>query len=390
LIRQYFSCNPLDQAMQPIVTIIIPCYQQGHFLADAVTSALSQEEVPLQIVIVNDGSTDNTCEVAEIFQRKYPDVVRLINKPNSGQAHARQTGFDVAKGEFIVMLDADDMLAADMVKQCLWVFDQSPDTDVVVGNARMVHEDGHTVIREHRTSHITPWPKIMEQNPYGALVATMARAESIQKVGGLAIDGRPGCEDWDLWIRMARCAMVFRVLNRFLGKYRRSRSSYSMDPLSMLESALDVIRRNATNDVRMDTLPVSRVTPGVDPKDLARLINLRVFHALGHAVALSRPDDVVERIVSCLQPGRLYRRLYLDAFVLGLHYVRLHEPDSRLFVQPDPAPLVDHLKQRFKDIGWDNHGNSLSKRLVSILKDPRPQRALLTRILARMKNMGSA
>ena len=86
-----------------LASVIIPAYNGERFLAGAIRSVLAQDYRPIEVIVVDDGSTDRSCEIAESFQE-----VRCIRQPNAGVAAARNTGLSAAKGEFIAFLDQDD------------------------------------------------------------------------------------------------------------------------------------------------------------------------------------------------------------------------------------------------------------------------------------------
>lgn len=101
-----------------VVTTIIPVYNRPRLLADAVTSVLNQTYRPIEILIVDDGSTDETAMVARAFAAQHPDAVRYLRQDHAGEAYAgcaraRNAGLAAASGEFIQLLDSDDLLMAD-------------------------------------------------------------------------------------------------------------------------------------------------------------------------------------------------------------------------------------------------------------------------------------
>ena len=100
----------LAPGRRPQVSVIITCYNYGRFLPDAVNSALSQEHVEPEIIVVDDASTDDSANVAERLARNDPRVAVIRHDRNTGQVEAFNEGLAAASGEFIVRLDADDLL----------------------------------------------------------------------------------------------------------------------------------------------------------------------------------------------------------------------------------------------------------------------------------------
>ena len=92
------SCSP-----SPLVSVIIPCYRQAHFLADALRSAVAQTHRPLEIIVVDDGSPDDVAAVTAQFP-----TVRLVRQPNRGLAAARNAGLRASSGDYVAFLDDDD------------------------------------------------------------------------------------------------------------------------------------------------------------------------------------------------------------------------------------------------------------------------------------------
>ena len=96
--------------IEGLVSTIIPVYNRGAMLREAVASVLAQTWRPVEIIIVDDGSIDDTPLVAEELRMRHPDVIKVIRQSNSGPGAARQAGFEVSRGEFVQFLDSDDLL----------------------------------------------------------------------------------------------------------------------------------------------------------------------------------------------------------------------------------------------------------------------------------------
>lgn len=119
--------------MQPLVSILIPCYNAERFVRDAVQSALAQTWPRLEVIVVDDGSADDSVEMVASLRNPR---VRLIKQRNSGAAAARNSALRHAKGEFIQYLDSDDLLSADKVAAQLALLERSPRGCVAVAATR--------------------------------------------------------------------------------------------------------------------------------------------------------------------------------------------------------------------------------------------------------------
>src|SRR5437867_13215226 len=103
----------------PSFSIIVPCYRQAHFLPQALESALAQHGAAYEVIVVDDGSPDDTAAVAGHFVASHPERVRLVRQENRGLALARAAGLAVAAGGFLVLPRADDLPAAGLLGACL-------------------------------------------------------------------------------------------------------------------------------------------------------------------------------------------------------------------------------------------------------------------------------
>ena len=122
-----------------MISVITPCYNHARFIADNIFS-VSLQEMECEHIIVNDGSTDNVGEFLDYYQSNYGDIRVIHHEKNLGLCAARNTAIRAAKGEFIVPLDADDMLTPDSLFTRLEMFKNYPGLDVVHGYALKIGE----------------------------------------------------------------------------------------------------------------------------------------------------------------------------------------------------------------------------------------------------------
>lgn len=188
------------------VSVIIPTYNMASYLVDAVRSAIDDTSVDREIIVVDDGSTDASAEMI----KPYLEQIRYIRKdPNAGLAEARNTAIEAAQGEYLRLLDADDVLVRGSLAQQAAVLDRQPDAAMVWGQAHVMDENGE--VYEQRVSKPPTRRELVPSKPAfrrllrGNLVCASAVAirRSVLETTGL-FDARsePG-EDWGLWLMIA-------------------------------------------------------------------------------------------------------------------------------------------------------------------------------------------
>ena len=186
------------------VSIIIPCWNQAHWLSDAIESALNQT-IKCEVIVVNDGSPDNTSEVA----RKYP--VKLVEKENGGLSSARNAGIREATGEYILPLDADDKILPDFIEKCLEADDD------IVSTAQQEFGDSNRLWNTQPEHPFHEMFKIANQINCCALY----KKEMWEDLGGYDENMKLGYEDWDFWYRATKNGYTITVLREPLFLYRK-------------------------------------------------------------------------------------------------------------------------------------------------------------------------
>jgi glycosyltransferase involved in cell wall biosynthesis len=221
-----------DDPATALVSVVIPCYNQAHFLAEALDSVLAQTHPQIEVVVVDDGSTDNTSAVAAA----YPGV-RCIRQPNRGLAAARNTGLRHTTGDYLVFLDADDRLLPHAITTGLRELANHPDAAFVFGHYRHIGLAGEplpTPVLEVVASDV--YPTLLRYNCTGMPATAMYRREVFEHVKGFR-KAPTGCEDYDLNLRIAGDFSVHGHGN-LVAEYRRHGASMAQDYALMLRGAM--------------------------------------------------------------------------------------------------------------------------------------------------------
>jgi glycosyltransferase involved in cell wall biosynthesis len=220
-------------------SVIIPCYNQGHFLAKAIESALGQTHADVEVIVVNDGATDSTAAVAASFR----SAIKYVEQSNAGLSAARNTGIANASGEFVLFLDADDYLGPGMLEAVLRVARERPDASVFYGGYEFVDVEGKRLaVHAPPTLGMAPLYELLRHNPMPCHSVLVRRA-ALDCLGRFDTSLR-ACEDWDLWLRMAAAGCIFVAVSQASVMYRRYSDSMSTDQDRMWLATRAVLQRH--------------------------------------------------------------------------------------------------------------------------------------------------
>jgi glycosyltransferase involved in cell wall biosynthesis len=227
-----------------LVSIIITTYNHGNFIADAINSALFQSYKNIEILVIDDGSTDNTRDIVS----KYKDVVYYYQK-NQGLPAARNSGIEKAKGEFISFLDADDFLYPEGIEINLSYLISNENIAFVSGAYKNVDEEGKET--QECSIHVegNNFHNLLVKNYIGNHNTVMYRKNIIEKY---LYDIKLKCvEDYDIYLRISKDYLVAHH-NKFIAAYRRLSNSMSSNVPLMLTTIIKV-RKNSIKDNILDT-----------------------------------------------------------------------------------------------------------------------------------------
>jgi glycosyltransferase involved in cell wall biosynthesis len=226
-----------DASQHQDVSIIITTYNHARFLPEAIESALVQTVAPSEVIVVDDGSTDDPASVVS----RYPQV-QLIHQRNQGLAAARNTGWRAARGRYLVFLDADDRLMPQALASNLKLFSERPECAFVHGSFDFIDAGGrHLRSAAPKFIGVDVYEAFLKGNFIEMHATVMYRHDRLEEVAGF--DPRLRCcEDYELYLRLARRYPVAAGTDR-IAEYRHHGSNMSNNIPSMLATVLGVMHR---------------------------------------------------------------------------------------------------------------------------------------------------
>jgi len=251
--------------MQPLVSILIPCFNAEQFVAQAIESALDQTGVASEVIVVDDGSTDRSLGTIRGFDAK----IRWETGPNRGANAARNRLLELASGRWLQYLDSDDYLRPGKIRGQVEFAAEHPDAEIICSpTVHEVCEKGEVVRREAKLpQQRDPWVMLaLWQLPQTG--GSLWRRSVLERVGGWRI-GQPCCQEHELYFRLLQssarfaffdeCRAVYRDWNHSQRLTQRLPQEVRAQRLLILEgverflwetSQLTAVRRQAINDVR--------------------------------------------------------------------------------------------------------------------------------------------
>lgn len=195
-----------------LVSVVVPCFNHGGFLEESIRSVQESTWPYIEIVIVNDGSDDNSEEVAKELVNRYKNV-RYLYQQNAGPSVARNNGILAATGEIILPLDADDLISPQYIEAAVKEFDKDPELKVVYCEAEKFGDKfGKWKLDDFSLE------KLAYKNMI--FVSALFKKTDWQKAGGFAEEMTWGFEDWEFWISLLKTGGKVKKLP-FVGFYYR-------------------------------------------------------------------------------------------------------------------------------------------------------------------------
>jgi glycosyltransferase involved in cell wall biosynthesis len=227
------------------VSIIIPCFNQAQYLDEAISSLIFQTFSNWEAIIVNDGSTDNTIEIAEYWCRK-DDRVKIVSTLNKGLAYARNIGIELTSGEYIALLDSDDKYQLNHLESLLSIFNKGSD---IVFTGYTYFDNTTNVHYSVQLDKSTKFEEILHGNIVPPVAVAFRR--SVLNMSGYFDTSLKSAEDWDLWIRCLKVGASLGISKEPSALYRISANSMSRQFSTMYEALKNVSIQAYTFDCRI-------------------------------------------------------------------------------------------------------------------------------------------
>jgi glycosyltransferase involved in cell wall biosynthesis len=229
--------------MYPEISVVIPAYNAERFIASAIDSVLSQTVSPMEIIVVDDGSRDNTRLIVE----RYNDTVKYFHQTNAGPSAARNRGVREARGEWIAFLDSDDYWDKNHLDLLLKNAQDHPDGVLIYCGKKWVDKDGNSLSSElKQTTFPSGWifNNMFAANYINTASVVLVKRSVFIDLGGFDEQLRIA-EDYDLWLRISAVAPIYGV-SAYTLNYRRHDCNLTLQFDKQYKADLIILKKAQT------------------------------------------------------------------------------------------------------------------------------------------------
>ena len=207
------------------ISVVIPCYNVSSYIDECMQCVLNQKLLPVQIICVDDNSTDNTWEILESYSARYPHLVSVLrNQEKKGAPGSRNTGLSVCKGNYVQFLDADDIIFPEKFAYHANLLSKAEGkTDILVGSFSKKFINGREKIYLNKTTD--PWVALID-NQIGVTTANLFKKSKLDEIQGWNAELKSS-QEYDLMFRLLKKNAVVQF-DEVMVSYNRERSSGSI------------------------------------------------------------------------------------------------------------------------------------------------------------------
>jgi GT2 family glycosyltransferase len=296
----------------PAVSVIMPAYDVAPYIGEAIGSVVAQTFTDWELIVVDDGSRDETRMIAERYADQHPRRIRVFSHANRGASASRNVGFRHATGELFALLDSDDAWHPEFLAAQLRVLRARPDVAIVTGNAlaRAGSHPGRPV-RPYPDPRPEPTLREILADERAIFIMSVYRRAVYDTIGGFDEELCTN-EDYEYWIRAALAGFAFARTPLPLGEYRRRQNSLSADDVRMLRGILTVLRKVEPH------VPAGAPERAIIARQIARFEREATAAEARQALESRQPERAAERLRAL---GRLDGRFTATVASLALQWL---------------------------------------------------------------------
>ncbi len=303
---------------KPLVTVVTPSFNQGHFIRATIESVLSQDYPNVEYIIMDGGSTDQTAAIVG----EYSSRVRFISERDRGQSHAINKGFKLASGSIVAWLNSDDIFLPGAISAAANAFTEKPDAGAVYGEGFLIDREGKITSRFPHTEPLNLW-RLVYLSDYILQQTVFFRKEAVEAVGYLDEDLHY-VMDWDLLIRLGKrypleyipnemgCLREYAEAKSFAGGIRRADEIRRMlrkhtgmrYPFGYIVYGLDTYHQVWCQQVDQAAPEFLKPVSQVVQKAIRLSCGLVIGHTVMHSQGLYLDRWAAPRLRYMLAPGR--------------------------------------------------------------------------------------
>ncbi|MFA6385996.1 MAG: glycosyltransferase [Candidatus Paceibacterota bacterium] len=325
---------------QKLISVVIPAYNVAGYIKQSIFSVVSQTYKNLEIIIVNDGATDNTGEIIEEYAKK-DNRIKIITQENKGLAAARNTGLSNAKGEYICILDSDDIMLPDKILQQYNFLELHPEYGICYSGAYHFI-DGSKDIYYHPIKVL--FDPQYESLLYGNIInpnTVFFRRSVFEKYGGFDESLR-SAEDWDYWLTLAYNGVKFGYQPERLTLYRVRSSSLSSDYIMMSITPIRVLKKQSSRQIstKQKDIIESRITYWNKKLYISYLRSGKIDEAKAMENKINK-NEIFFKLILLIPPWIFtFRYLIINKIQFPLHYKKVRDKNIENYLQ-----VIEHYEK---------------------------------------------
>ncbi len=229
----------------PLVSVFVPCYNHQDYVADAINSILNQTYKNIELIVLDDGSTDNSPAILSDLSEKYGFYFE--HQKNMGINGTLNKGLSLAKGKYICPFASDDVMFLDRIEKQVTLLERRPDVAVCAGNMIAINQNGEiSSSLKIRPAREVDFDDLFWRNiPGPAAPTAMIRSAVIEEVGNYDPDIR--IEDLYMWLKITYAGHKIYILNDLMAYYRKHTGNFHSNYRAMLENELKIIDSYSTH-----------------------------------------------------------------------------------------------------------------------------------------------